>query len=935
MPSARYPSLFAFLFTLILPAIVIGQEDVPLPEHPRPDHMRPDWVNLNGYWDFRFDPDDKGLEAGWQDGDSEFPDRIRVPFPWGSALSEIEDEAQIGWYKRAITLPSGWQGGRPYLVIGASDWHTTVWLDGEKLGEHQGGYTPFAFDLSAVVRPGQEQNLVIRVDDVDRPFTLEGKQGYGDARGIWQTPYLENRGALFVETVHVTPLIQENTARVEIQLSGPTTEETPLELTLQEPEDERVMGFTIPRGTDNYRLEVHFEQPRLWSLHDPYLYHFNLDLGEGSGADALSGYFGMREISVMDLPGTSYRYIALNGEPVYLQLALDQAYHPEGFYTFPSDDFIRDEILRSRSIGLNGMRVHIKVPLPRKLYWADKLGMLIMADVPNSWGQPDAEMQQEVEFAMRQMIRRDYNHPSIFSWIIFNETWGLFTDNESGDGRSYRQETKDWVVDMYELAKSLDGTRLVEDNSICCGIGHTVTDINSWHAYLPGWEWEDHLSELSSNTFEGSNFNFEKGYQQGRQPNINSEFGNVWGYEGSTGDVDWSWDYHRAVNAFHRYPAIAGWLYTEHHDVINEWNGYWTYDRGEKFTGMGELVPGMTLRDLHAPFYLSTSRSLSEAVRTGSEQEIPLIATFYSPREDFGQELFVRWKLYGWDHLGQRADLDEGNMTLPYSPWKTGEAGSFRVRMPEQPGVAVAYWVLESAAGEVLHRNFTTFVVEGEAPSSVELPGGRQARLVTFSPDSFSEEAWSEKKWDVLDGKKVNGAGHGYFEYRVALPPDLAAEDLESASVLLELSAKPLLGKDRDDEEGEDSDYMRGGGLQDPSQNPNAYPMTNEHNNRSQVRISFNGVHAANIDLPDDPADHRGILSWHHQLKDKKLREAGTYGYKVQASVPREALQAAVEVRELVLRVEVPEALPGGVAIYGKEFGRYPMDPTLILVEKP
>jgi len=165
------------------------------------------------------------------------------------------------------------------------------------------------------------------------------------------------------------------------------------------------------------------KQPRLWSLEDPYLYDMTLRLGD----DQLKGYFGYRKISVTALPGSKIPYIALNNKPIYVQLALDQSYHPDGFYTFPSDAFMRDEIIRSKRIGLNGIRTHIKVDVPRKLYWADKLGLLVMSDVPNSWGEPDADMQKETEYTLREMLKRDFNHPAIFSWITFNETWGLFT----------------------------------------------------------------------------------------------------------------------------------------------------------------------------------------------------------------------------------------------------------------------------------------------------------------------------------------------------------------------------------------------------------------------------------------------------------------------------------------------------------------------------
>src|SRR2546430_4959486 len=173
----------------------------------------------------------------------------------------------------------------------------------------------------------------------------------------------------------------------------------------------------------------------------------------------------MRKFSETMLPGTAFPYIPLNNQPVYLQMPLDQSYHSEGFSPFPSDAFMRDEILRSRPIGLTANRLHVKIDVPRKLYWADRLGLLLMADVPNSWGEPDAQMRGEVESALRGMIGRDFNHPAIFSWVPFNETWGLFTKK---DGKKvYLPETQEWVASIQGLAKSLDPTRLVEDNSPC------------------------------------------------------------------------------------------------------------------------------------------------------------------------------------------------------------------------------------------------------------------------------------------------------------------------------------------------------------------------------------------------------------------------------------------------------------------------------------
>ena len=331
-------------------------------------------------------------------------------------------------------------------------------------------------------------------------------------------------------------------------------------------------------------------------------------------------------------------------------MTLDQSYHPDGFYAFPSDAFMRDEILRSRRIGLNANRLHVKIDVPRKLYWADRLGLLLMCDVPNSWGEPDGEMRGEIEHALRGMLDRDFNHPSIFAWVPFNETWGLFTKQEKK--RAYLPETQEWVSSIYRLAKELDPTRLVEDNSPC-NHDHVATDINSWHAYLPGYEWRKHLDQVTQDTFPGSAWNFTGGRTQGGQPLLNSECGNVWGYEGSAGDVDWSWDYHQMMNEFRRYPRVCGWLYTEHHDVINEWNGYYRYDRSDKDTGIEELAPGMTLRDLHSPYYVSTGSELCRDVKLGEQVSVPLWLSFLTDRAP-SRSLRLRAMLTGWNGLGQR-----------------------------------------------------------------------------------------------------------------------------------------------------------------------------------------------------------------------------------------------------------------------------------------
>jgi predicted transcriptional regulator len=201
---------------------------------------------------------------------------------------------------------------------------------------------------------------------------------------------------------------------------------------------------------------------------------------------------------------------------------------------------------------------------------------------------------------------------------------------------------------------------------------------------------------------------------------------------------------------------------------------------------------------------------------------------------------------------------------------------------------------------------------------------------------AYRDARWSQKGWQVLGGRKVNGAGSGFVEYRIPWPAGLRADEVAGATFLVEASAKRLLGKDRDTTAGPGGDYMRGGGLQDPGKNPNAYPMTGAVKYPSAVTVRANGELAGRVELADDPADSRGILSWHAQPKgdpkNRRLSEAGSYGELVRVTLPPAALARAARAGEVVVRLEVSDALPGGLAVYGREFGRYPLDPTVLFV---
>jgi len=230
---------------------------IPLAEHPRPDFQRQEWQNLNGTWQFQFDPGDVGGTRGWPQSGLPKARAIVVPFPWGSPLSGVPDSGDIGWYARTIEVPAAWSRGgrRVFCVVGAADWRTTAWLDGHPLGTHDGGYIPFEFELTTYIKPGRKQLLVLRIDDAPRPFKLEGKQGYGNARGIWQTPYLEARGGIPLKLLHFSPDVDRKRVVVTARLLERAPRDMTLTLRVKNVELP-VVTRRVPRGTDQLTFAV-------------------------------------------------------------------------------------------------------------------------------------------------------------------------------------------------------------------------------------------------------------------------------------------------------------------------------------------------------------------------------------------------------------------------------------------------------------------------------------------------------------------------------------------------------------------------------------------------------------------------------------------------------------------------------------------------------
>jgi hypothetical protein len=311
---------------------------------------------------------------------------------------------------------------------------------------------------------------------------------------------------------------------------------------------------------------------------------------------------------------------------------------------------------------------------------------------------------------------------------------------------------------------------------------------------------------------------------------------------------------------------------------------------------------------------------------------VPLYASFLSSSTAYGDSLTLRAELTGWNTFGEQKSYGTYTRRVPYRPWMSAPLAPLSITVPSEASVSVLAVRLEDAAGTVLHRNFTTFVVGGDAPSSGTLADGRRVRALRVRATDTRDAKWSLKHWSVLGDKKLNGAGSGFVEYRIPWPAGLTVRDVASATFLVEASAKRLNGKDRDSTVSGGGDYMRGGGLQDRSQNKNSYPMTSAHKFPSAVTIRVNGEVAAHRELPDDPADSRGILSWNAQPFNRTLTEAGSYGELLRVPLSAAVIAASERSGEIVIRLEVSDALPGGLAVFGARFGRYPLDPTVLFV---
>ncbi len=508
--------------------------------------------SLSGLWQFQLDP------TGSRTVESLAPDReIPVPLPWQAAFPDLEQYSGYAWYRRYVNLTEDWLSGELLLHFGAVDYWCQVFVNGELVGGHEGGYTPFTIPVRAYLHPG-ENEIAVRVYDAaqsqitiprwpnyppttaraEPPFDANhiphGKQEwYINAGGIWQDVTLTAVPAAYIAHVQVTPDIHTGAARLVIELAGALDAAAgTMQIRVVAGDDAWETHVPLVAGQTRYETTVTVNQPRLWTPGDPYLYNVTVSL-PATGGDALSTRFGFREIR------TDQGQLLLNGEPLFLLCALDQDLYPQTIYTVPSEDYLRDEFAKAKALGLNSLRCHIKPSDPRYLDLADEMGLLIWAEIP-SWrtfypkgtAQPnllnlDDIIKERVEATLEGMIRRDFNHPSLIIWTLVNEDWGTALPLSADDRR--------WVRELYQHCKALDPTRLVVDNSACVhGWGpniHVQTDLDDFHIYanIPDQAraWEHSLDQFNLRplwTFS-SHGDAER---TGQEPLILSEFGN-WG----------------------------------------------------------------------------------------------------------------------------------------------------------------------------------------------------------------------------------------------------------------------------------------------------------------------------------------------------------------------------------------------------------------------
>lgn len=615
----------------------LEQENIPRPEYPRPQFKREDnWINLNGEWDFSFDDLNIGLMERWykKEKAQKFKKKINVPFCFQSKLSGIEDNSfhEIIWYRREFKISKEFQEKKVILHLGAVDYSCIVYVNGEYIGSHEGGYIGFSLDITDSIEDSNV--LVVRVEDPNEDLEIpRGKQYwkrdvedifYPRISGIWQTVWLEFIASeYYLEKLKITSDIKKSLVFIEVKINGIGFSDLSLltkilfngqdiarsELKLDflgkvgHKKGMKIMKEKIGMFHKKYfyehpnRFEFKISIPEtlvyLWDGENPNLYNLHLEIYDkktGEIYDNVKSYFGIRKISISDglteRNKNQNRQILLNDKPIYQKLLLVQGYWPESLYTAPSDDAIKKDIQFVKEFGFNGLRTHQKAFDPRFLYWCDKMGVLVWGEIGNAFRfSPRSQLKLINEFVAE--IERDYNHPSIICWVPLNEGWGV-SGVEKVPKRAY------YIASLYYLVKSIDPTRIVIDND---GWWHAENiDVFTRHFYFPLDLLPKNLEDEKNSHEQAVPKLYLDPHKYRDEPIIYSEIGGYgydlheniedkWGY----GDLVESGDdlYKKVLDLLKEFDKrkqwVHGFCYTELYDQFQEINGLLTFDREPKF----------------------------------------------------------------------------------------------------------------------------------------------------------------------------------------------------------------------------------------------------------------------------------------------------------------------------------------------------------------
>ena len=538
-----------------------------LPEYPRPIMERQQWLNLNGLWDYAITKKDAPLPKT-------FDGKILVPFAIESSLSGVGKTIKADqslWYERKFQIPEDWKGKNVLLNFGAVDWKAEVFVNGNKIGEHTGGYTPFSFNITKNLKDG-ENSLAVRVWDSTGNGLPRGKQldkprgiFYTSVSGIWQTVWLEPVSASHISGLKITPDLDSSSFDIRVD-----SDDKSATATIKVLDNGKVVAQTTAAANKTANIPV--KNPKLWWPKSPFLYDLEITLSNKGGeqVDSVKSYAAMRKFSIAKHGRFGGVDFTLNNKKFFTFGPLDQGWWPDGLYTAPTDEALKFDIQRTKDLGFNSIRKHVKVEPARWYTHCDRLGMVVWQDMPSMFGegggwQPRGFFQGEeitVSKKFEETYRKEWkeimeslhSYPCIAIWVPFNEAWGQFKTKE-----------------ITEWTKSMDPSRLV--NSASGGNYFDCGDIVDSHDY------GNPIMYIFNN----------------QKVNVVGEYGGIGcAVDGHLWVKDKNWGYgkmrsqeevtKRFVELTNRFIDMTkygcfGAIYTQTTDVEIEVNGLFTYDR--------------------------------------------------------------------------------------------------------------------------------------------------------------------------------------------------------------------------------------------------------------------------------------------------------------------------------------------------------------------